>query len=171
MPIKDCKGNQKPRIKSSYFNLLIFQRKRAPVILVISKDVVGPGRLTVDGQRIFTIRKQNPQTPVQVIRNTLQGAVVDVSVTAVHRRLHKQNYTARCKPLVIRKNSMARLWLVKKYLKEPAEFCLVDRGTGETNIALYQSDGKHKMWRLKGDAQEPKLPPNLKACGYGGLIV
>ena len=49
---------------------------------------------------------------------------MDVSVTTVCRRLHKQNYTcytARCKPLVSYKNRMAKLQFVKKYLKVPGK--------------------------------------------------
>uniref|UniRef100_A0A0E9QC94 Transposase Tc1-like domain-containing protein n=1 Tax=Anguilla anguilla TaxID=7936 RepID=A0A0E9QC94_ANGAN len=41
------------------------------------------------------------------IRNPLQEAGMDVSVTTVFRRLHEQNYrgdTARCKPQVSFKN-------------------------------------------------------------------
>lgn len=46
------------------------------------------------------------------IGNTLQEAGINVSMTTVHRRIHKQiyrGYNARCKPWVSCKNRMVRL--------------------------------------------------------------
>ncbi|KAF7654955.1 hypothetical protein LDENG_00062840, partial [Lucifuga dentata] len=99
------------------------------------------------------IMKKNLQTPVRQIRNTLQEAGVDLSMTTVHRRLHKQEYKGyigRCKPLVCHKNRTARLQFVKKYFKKQPEFWKKVLWTDETKINLYQGDDKSKVWRRKG---------------------
>ncbi|XP_069798460.1 transposable element Tc1 transposase [Narcine bancroftii] len=102
---------------------------------------------------------KNHQMPVQQIRNSLQEAGVDVSMTSVHRKLNEQKYrryTPKCNPLVSPRNMMARLQFAKNYLKESAEFWNKVLCTDETKINLYQSDGKSKAWRRKGTAQDPK---------------
>ncbi len=76
-------------------------------------------------------------------------------------------YTARCKPLTSTKNRKARLEFAKKH-KEPEEFlCL---WTNETKINLYLSDGKAKMWRKKGTANDPKHTVSSVKHGGGGVM-
>ena len=105
--------------KSTVWNII--KKKESTGELTNRKGTGRPRKTsTADDRRILSIIKKNPQTPVRQIRNTLQESGVDLSMTTVCRRLHEQKYrgyTARCKPLVSRKNRMARLQFAKKYLK------------------------------------------------------
>ncbi len=79
-------------------------------------------------------------------------------------------YTARCKPLTSTKNRKAKIRVSKKaqrWDRRVLELCL---WTDETKMNLYLSDGKAKMWRKKGTANNPKHTASSVKRG-GGVVM
>ena len=63
---------------------------------------------------------------------------------------------------------MVRLRFTKKYLKEQPQFWKKVFWTDETKMNFYQSDGKSKVWRRWGTAQEPMhTTSSVKHSGEG----
>ena len=113
-----------------------------------------PGRsrktAVVHDGRILSLVKKKPFTTAGQIKNTLQEAGVCVSKSTIKRRLHQSEYigfTTRCKPLVSLKNRKTRLEFAKQHLKQPLQFWKSILWTDKTNINLYHSDGKRRVWR------------------------
>ena len=116
---------------------------------------------------------KNSKTSVSDITNNLHRAGVKVSQSNVWRRLREQqyrSYNTRCKPLIGRKNRKAILEFANKYRDEPQKFWNKVLWTDETNINLYQSDGKAKVWRKKGSAHNPKLASSSVKHGGGSVM-
>ncbi|KAJ7324888.1 hypothetical protein JRQ81_017908 [Phrynocephalus forsythii] len=135
-----------------------------------------PGRpwktTVVDNQIILSLKKKTPFTTVGQIKNTLQEVGVCVSKSTIKRRLHQSEYrgfTTRCKPLGSLKTRKARLEFAKRHLNKPAEFWNNILWTDEININLYQSDGKRRIWKRKGTAQDPNY--TTSSVKYGGSSV
>ena len=136
-----------------------------------------PGRprktSVVDDRRILSLVKKNPFTTVGQIKNTLQEVGVSVSKSTIKRRLHRSKYRGfitRCKPLVSLKNRKARLEFAKKHVKEPVQFWNNILWTDETKINLYQNDGKRRVWRKEGTAQDPKHTTSSVKHGGGSVM-
>ncbi len=122
-----------------------------------------PGRprktTKMDDRRILSLVKKNPFITSTEIKNTLEEVGTSLSISIIKRRLHESNYrgfTTRCKPLVTLKNRKARPDFARKHLKKPPMFWNKILWTDETNINLYQTDGKKKVRRKKGTAHDPK---------------
>ena len=144
--------------KSTVWNIL--KKKERAGELSNTKRRGRPRKTTVvDDQRILSLVKKTPFTTVGQIKNTLQEIGVCVSKSTIKRRLHQSEYrgfTIRCKSLVSLKNKKARLEFAKQHLKKPSQFWNNILWTDETEINLYQSDGKRNVWRRKGTAHDPK---------------
>ncbi len=144
--------------KTTVWNIL--KKKERTGELSNTKRPGRPWKTTVvDDRRILSLVKKTPFTTVGQIKNTLQEVGVCVSKSTIKRRLHQSEYrgfTTRCKPLVSLKNRKARLEFAKQHLKKPSQFWNNILWTDETNINLYQSDGKRRVWRRKGTAHDPK---------------
>ena len=120
---------------------------------------------SADVKRIILMKK-NPQTIVWQIRNTLQESGVDLSMTTVHTILHEQKcrgYTARCKPLLSRKNWIVKLQCGRKYLKEQPQLVLglVDNETMRWKLTYIRVVAREKYG---GQKELPKIqskPPHL----------
>ena len=57
----------------------------------------------------------------------------------------------------------------QKVLKGAAEFWKMVFWTDQTQMNLHQSDGKKKVWRPKGSAQDPKH--SSSSVEHGGVMV
>ena len=69
------------------------------------------------------------------------------------------------------KNRKARLEFAKKHLKEPVKVWNNILWTDETKINLYQNDGKRRVWRREGTAQDPKHSTSSVKHGGGSVMV
>ena len=97
-----------------------------------------------------------------------------MSKSTIKRRLHQSEYrgfTTSCKPLVSLKNRKTRLDFAKQHLKKPLQFWNKILWTDETNINLYQNDGKRRVWRRKGTAHDPKHTTSSVKHGGGSAMV
>ena len=65
---------------------------------------------------------------------------------------------------------MVRLEFAKKNLKEQPQFWKKVLWTDETKMNLYQSDGKKKVWRREGTAQDPKHTTSSVKHSGGGVM-
>uniref|UniRef100_A0A3B1IQX0 Transposase Tc1-like domain-containing protein n=1 Tax=Astyanax mexicanus TaxID=7994 RepID=A0A3B1IQX0_ASTMX len=152
----------------------VLKKKETTGVLSNRRRTGRPRKTTpTDERRIVLAVKKNPKTTVSQITSDLHRAGVKVSQSTVRRRLREQTYgghTARCKPLISSKNRKARLEFARKYRDEPQTFWNTVLWTDETKINLYQSDGKAKVWRKKGTAQDPRHTSSSVKHGGGNVM-
>ena len=60
--------------------------------------------------------------------------------------------------------------VTKKHLKKPEQFWKNILWTDETQIYLYQNDGKRRVWRREGTAQDPKHITSSVKHGGGSVM-
>ncbi len=142
----------------------------------MSNNIKRPGRpwktTKEDSVIIHSLMKKNPFITSTEIKNTLEEVGTSWSKSIIKRRLHEckcRGFTTRCKPLVTVKNRKSRSDFARKHLKKPPMFWNQILWTDETNINLYQTDGKKKVWRKKGTAHDPKHTPS--SVKHGGSSV
>ena len=157
--------------KSTVWNIL--KKKERTGELSNTKRPGRPRKTTVVDDRIISLMKKKPFITVGQIKNTLQEVGVCVSKSTIKRRLRQSEYrgfTTRCKKLVSLKTRKTRLEFAKQHLKKPLQFWNNILWTDETNINLYQNDGKRRVWRRKGTAHVPKHTTSSVKHGGGSVM-
>uniref|UniRef100_A0AAQ4QMS3 Transposase Tc1-like domain-containing protein n=1 Tax=Gasterosteus aculeatus aculeatus TaxID=481459 RepID=A0AAQ4QMS3_GASAC len=118
------------------------------------------------------VSSATPKDPEEQ-KNTLQEGGASVSKSTIKGRLHQSKYrgfATTCKPLVSLKNRKTRLEFAKKHLKQPVQFWKNILWADETQINLYQNDGKRRVWRRRGTAHDPKHTSSSVKHGGGGVM-
>ena len=144
---------------------------------VLSQNKMGRPRKTSARQdrAIQRIALRDRFTTAAQISRDLQGAnTLDVSRCTVSRRLQEIGLLARRprkKPLISRKNKLARLQFANKHVNWSQEQWSKVFFSDESKFNLFGNDGKNYVRRYKGEEFNPKCTKKTVKFGGGSVMV
>lgn len=124
-----------------------------------------------EDRKIKRIIQQFPQISSKEIKNTFK---LEISAQTIRRRAVEAGlraYKTVKKPLISKKNRLARLQFARKYLKWSLQKWKCVLFSDETKFNLHGSDGRCFVRRPKGESLNPKYTKGTVKHGGGNVMV
>lgn len=120
-------------------------------------------------RRILREVKKNPRVSAKDLQKSLAQSNISVHTSTICKTMAKNGVhgrTPRRKPLLSKKNIVARLMFAKRHLDTPQKFWQNILWTDETKVELFGRNTQHHVWRKNGTAhQHQHLIPTVKHGG------
>ncbi|XP_062849643.1 zinc finger protein 638 [Trichomycterus rosablanca] len=134
-----------------------------------------PSKLPPRSTRKILIQvKANPHITSRELQTSLAASGINVHASTIRRKINRHGIhgrVARRKPLLSRKNKVARLNFAREHLDKPEAFWKSILWTDESKIELFGHNHRCHVWRKVNTAyKENNLLPTVKHGGGNNLL-
>jgi len=133
----------------------------------------GRKRATTNRENTLIVREaiKNPTTTAADIKESVHVAV---SISTIKRRLREaglQNYMAKKKPLISKRNKAKRLAFAKKYASMSLDFWKTVIWSDESKFELIGQKKRQKVWRQPNQGLQERFLQHTVKHGGGSIMV